>query len=241
MNTLPIEHIKFPPIDPDANQLILLIGRKKSGKSVAARRMFRDWPNIDKFVIDPSGDADPGTDIGTVTLQKLPERLPLPQRPGEHTVTRWIANPASPTYRKDLDDAVGLALHPKERRTLVWIDEGGRVFPSNQTGPHAFTLLDQCRHWWTSAIICAPRPITVNPLALQQADRLHVYDLPGPRDRKAVAENFGLSPLELNEALDEASRRGPFWYVLLVRGAGKVEPIVCEPMPMGHGYKHAQQ
>lgn len=237
----PTETVPYPRIDPDANQLIVMIGRKKSGKSVAAQRIFRDWPNIDKLVIDPTGDANPGADIGTVTIWALPKRLPTPARPGEHTVTRWVANPAGPKYAEQLDQAVGLALHPKNHRRLVWIDEGGEVFPSNQTGPNARLLLRQSRHWWTSAIICAPRPITLNPLAIQQADRVHVYDLPGKTDRQRVADDFGLSLRDLDEALDEAADRGPWWYVLLVRGAGRVEPIVCPPIPLGPSYKHAQQ
>lgn len=229
----------FPPIDPDRNQLVLVLGRKGSGKSVWAREVFRDWPGIDKWVIDPHGDADPGTDIGTATVPKLPAELPMPKRKGEHTVTRWIADAASPTYREDLDRAVGLALHPRERRTLTWIDEGGEVFPSNRTGPNARQMLQQGRHYWASAIVCCPRPVTIDPLVAAQADRVVMYDIPNPTDVERLGATIGVTPVELKAVLNDTRLRGPYWYTMYV--AETHELYRCPPLQISAGYRHAQQ
>lgn len=229
----------FPAIDPDKNQIILAVGRKGSGKSAWAYEVFRNWPGIDKFVIDPHGDADPGADIGTVTVPKLPTELPMPQRKGEHTVTRWVANPASPTYREDLDRAVGLGLFPRSRRMLLWIDEAGEVFPSNRTGPNARVLLQQSRHYATSAILCCPRPVTIDPLCLAQADRVVMYDVPNPSDVDRMAASIGLEPKVLSATLNETRARGPYWYTMY--DAREHTLYRCPPIPLSSGYVHAQQ
>lgn len=229
----------FPQLNPDLNQIILVVGRKGSGKSVNARELFRAWPYIDKFVIDPTGDADPGDDLGTVTVTTLPAALPVGKKPGQFTVTRYVANPGSPTYREDLDNAVGLALFPKDRRVLLWVDEAGEVFPANRTGPHARTLLQQSRHWYASVILCCPRPINIDPLCLAQADRVVIYDLPHPRDRERIAAAIGIEPKVLAAALDETRARGPHWYLLY--DAREHALYRLPPLPMSKGYKHAQQ
>jgi hypothetical protein len=231
--------VPFPQIDPELNQITLVIGRKGSGKSVWARETFRGWPAVDKFVIDPTGDADPGADIGTKTVHSLPEALPVAEKPGEHTVTRWVADPGSPTYREDLDRAVGLALFPKDRRVLLWIDEAGEVFPANRTGPNARTLLQQSRHWYTSVILCCPRPITIDPLCIAQADRVVIYDLPHPRDRERVAASIGIAPATLIRELDATRARGDYWFLLY--DARSHQLYRCPPLPMSKGYRHAQQ
>ena len=229
----------FPAVDPDLNQIVLVIGRKGSGKSVHARELFRGWPYIDKFVIDPTGDADPGDDLGTVTLRKLPAALPGPKQRGQYTVTRWVADPSSPTYREDLDRAVGLALFPKERRRLLWVDEAGEVFPANRAGPHARTLLQQSRHWYTSVLLCTPRPMNIDPLCISQADRVVMYDLPHPRDRERVAAAIGIEPRILAAELDITRGKGEHWYLLY--DARAHELYRCPPLPMSDGHAHAQQ
>lgn len=233
------EQHPFPAIDPDRNQLILAVGRKGSGKSGWAREVFRNWPGIDKWVIDPHGDADPGDDIGTVTVPKLPLELPLPKKKGEHTVTRWVADPGVASYREDLDRAVGLALRPRERRTLTWIDEGGEVFPSGRTGLNARVLLQQGRHYYASAIICCPRPVTIDPLVLAQADRVVMFDVPNPADVERMADTIGLARRELLATMNETKARGPYWYTMYVTEENAL--YRCPPIPMSAGYKHAQQ
>lgn len=228
----------FPQLNPDLNQLLLVIGRKGSGKSMNARELFRGWPYIDKFVIDPHGDADPGDDLGTVTYTTLPDSLPTPKK-GEYVVARWIADPRSPTYREDLDRAVGLALYPQDRRRLLWIDEAAEVFPANRIGPYARQLLQQSRHYYTSAVLCCPRPINIDPLCIAQADRVMVYDLPHPRDRERVAASIGVPPATLAGELDELRRRGDHWF--LMYDARAHELYRCPPLPLSGSHKRTQR
>lgn len=229
-----------PRIDPDKNQIITVLGRKGSGKSVWAHTTFRGWPGLDKLVIDPTGDADPGADLGTVTLRggKVPHELPLPKHRGEHTVTRYIGDPFSATWREDLDRALGMALFPKDRRTLTWVDESGDVFPVNKIGRNARTMLHQSRHWYASLILAAPRPISLDPLTLAQADHVIMYDLPHPHDRERIAGAIGIKPRVLAAELDRL-RSEPahsyLWYV-----AAEHQLYLCPPVPMDRSYRHAQ-
>lgn len=243
----------YPKVDPTRNQILLFVGRKGSGKSAAAREYFRDWGGADRFVIDPTGDADPGSprqawqpsryadDLGTVRLNQLPASLPeRPMHDGKRVpgVWRWVANPASPTYADDLDRAVGLSLFPKGRRTVTWIDEAADVFPSSGMGPHARTALAQSRHWHASYLICCPRPMTISPLVLQQADRVLMFDVPGVADRQRLAETLGW-PLkvaggnvapgnDLTSLLNEV-RRLPFHYLMF--DAASYKMYLCPPLP----------
>jgi hypothetical protein len=233
----------FPQIDPQLNQITLVLGRKGSGKSVWAREAFKSWPAVDKLAIDPTGDADPGEvlagGVRTVTVHKLPESLPMPKRAGEHVALRYVANPGAASYAEDLDRALGLALYPKNRRVLVWVDEAGEVFPANRAGPNARTLLQQSRHWYTSLLMCCPRPMNIDPLCISQADRVVIYDLPHPRDRERVAASIGIAPKVLDAELDETRARGAYWY--LMYDAREHALYRCPPLPMSEGYKHAQQ
>lgn len=201
----------YPALDPESNQILAFFGRKGSGKSVAAREHFRGWPGCDRVVIDISGDADPGEDLQPVTLHgklvQLPDRAD-PQRP---EVFRWIADPKSPSFREDIDAAIGACLFPRERKTLLWIDEGGEAFPANQVGPNGRLLLHQSRHFHTSALVCAPRPKGLDPLTYGQADRVLMFDVPSPMDRQRLADTIGLPPTKLTREMDETKKRGEFW------------------------------
>lgn len=230
----------FPVLDPELNQLLLVVGRKGSGKSVFARETFRAWPYIDKLVIDPTGDADPGADLKPLVWRgEPPARLPKAPGKGQFVVARWVADPGRPTYREDLDRALGLALFPKDRRVLVWVDEAGEVFPAGRTGPNGRTLLQQSRHWYVSVLMCCPRPINIDPLCLAQADRVVIYDLPHPRDRERVAAAIGIEPRILNAELDATRARGAHWY--LMYDARAHELYRCPPLPLAGDYTHAQQ
>lgn len=234
-----VARVPFPRINPNRNQIIAVFGRKGSGKSVQAREIFRAWPGVDKLVIDPTGDADPGADLGTVTFRKLPARLSAPQEGQSHVVARYIADPGAPTYKEDLDRSLSLALYPKDRRRLVWVDEAGEVFPVHlDARPNARILLQQSRHWYTSLILCAPRPITLSPLCLAQADRVICYDMPNPADRERIANAIGWAPKDFAREMDETRRRGPHWSMLYV--ASEHGLYRCPPVVMSAGYKHAQ-
>lgn len=228
-----------PQINPDANQIIAVFGRKGSGKSAWAYTMFREWPNIDKLVIDPTGDADPGADIGTVTITRLPLELPRSEKRGGHTVTRYIPDTRSSTYDEDLDRAVGLVLFPKDRRVLLWSDESEDTFPARGLKPNERTLLKMSRHYYASAIIADTRPINLATLVLSQADHVIMFDLPHPADRERLAAALGIKPKVLNDELDRLVREEPeFSFLWFVRRENQL--YLCPPLPLDAGYTHAQ-
>jgi hypothetical protein len=201
----------YPAIDPTSNQILAFFGRKGSGKSACAREHFRAWPGADRLIIDINGDADPGDDLPATVLHG--PLVQLPKRKDERVpeVYRWIADPKSPNFREDIDKAIGAALFPRERKVVIWIDEGGEAFPVNQTGPNGRLLLHQSRHFDTSALICAPRPKGLDPLSYGQADRVLLFDVPSPMDRQRLADTIGISAAKLSAVMDETNRRGDHW------------------------------
>ncbi|MEV4557796.1 hypothetical protein AB0K51_12440 [Kitasatospora sp. NPDC049285] len=207
----------YPVIDPSANQIIVAVGRKGSGKSAAAREHFRGWPATDRYVIDINGSADPGDDQDVIVLRgQPPHELPPRQDPAVPVTVRWIADPAADTFEDDVDRALAAALYPKDRRVLVWVDEMGEVFKAGRTGRNGRLLLHQSRHHKTSALLCGPRPKGVDPLVMAQADRVLMFDLPNTLDVARIAENIGIAPGKLAAVLNETARRGAHWSTLYV-------------------------
>lgn len=236
--------VAFPPINPADNQIIAFFGRKGSGKSQLAKELFRSWPGVDRLVLDSTGDADPGADLQPQILRSIPRPvnpedevgLPAPPRgpngkprPG---VWWYIGNPMSTTFRDDLDRAVGMALFPRKRRALLWIDEARTVMPSNATGPAASTLLEQSRHFHTSALICCPRPVTVNPLLLAQADRVVVFDVPAKADRERLADTLGYPRPVMDEWCNIVAR-SPYSFLMYV--AVDHAMYLCPPVAISGG------
>jgi len=219
----------WPPIDPTKNQIITIIGKKGSGKSVAARHLFRSWPGSDRLIIDITGDADPGDDMNAIRLPQDLTRLPAFDPNQGPQVYRWIPDTRSATFRDDIDRALGAGLYPKDRPVLVWVDEKGEAFKANQTGPHGRTALHQGRHHKLSMILCGPRAMGVEPLCISQGDRVLMYDVPNPADRERIAANIGVSPRVLTAELNETKRRGPYWYLMYV--AAEDQLYRCPPLP----------
>jgi hypothetical protein len=189
---------------------LLFVGRKHSGKSVAAHAYWNTWTR-DRLVVDVTGDAlKDFPDPSTTLLRELPDKWqpeyneddPMARRRVQSSL-RYIPNPRSETYYADLDRAVGLAVDHGRRHgpTLCWIDEIGRVARANQTGPHARLALEQGRHHHLSMLMCGPRPVGIDPLALSQADRVLIFETPHPRDQARLAEELGLDPKHLGAAI----------------------------------------
>jgi hypothetical protein len=206
----------YPVIDPEQNQLMLFVGRKGSGKSVAAREHFRGWSTMDRLVIDVNGDADPGDDLDAQILRGSVTQLPARRHADTPEVYRWIADPSAPTFAEDIDHALGAMLYPREQKVVGWVDEAGEAFPAGRLGPHARTLLHQSRHFSASCIMCCPRPKGIDPLCLSQADRVLMFDVPHPLDRQRLAEGMGIRPAVLDRELDETRRRGPHWSTMFL-------------------------
>jgi hypothetical protein len=203
-------------LDPHKPQIITAWGKKGSGKSYLNRMIFRSWP-YDRLCIDVNGNADPGIDAERVTLP-LPTKFPAPAATvGEKRRPQSLyfrAHPGSPTYREDLDRAVGLALYPQDHRCLVWAGEVGALQPRGNAGPHMATLLQQNRHYNVTALFDGPRPVYVDPLTLAQSNLVAVYKLPNPADRKRIAESIGMDPREFDRECFRTWRRGDHWFLL---------------------------
>lgn len=201
--------LAYPVVDPTKNAIFTFFGRKGSGKSQAAREHFRAWPDTDRLVIDINGDANPGDDLGAIVLHGPLVQLPERRDPKIPETYRWIADPKSPTFREDIDKAIGAALFPRTRKVLLWIDEGGEAFPIHQVGPNGRLLLHQSRHFLCSALICAPRPKGLDPLTYGQSDRVLMFDMPAPMDRQRIAETIGIPAVKLSRIMNETARKGP--------------------------------
>jgi hypothetical protein len=186
-------------LDPSKPIHVACVGKKGSGKSVLARVLFESYP-YDRLVIDTNGTIEPAEDW--LTLRKEPpETWPAPREDGERVTVHFIPDPGSSTFEEDMDRAVGLAY--SHQRTMLWVDEGGVLARSNQVPAHTRRALHQGRHRDLSQLWCAPRPITMDPLVLAQADLVYVFALPNPADRRRVAETIGWEPDDLDLAVRE--------------------------------------
>jgi hypothetical protein len=221
----PLQRIN--PLEP---MIVSAWGKKRSGKSYLNRSLFRSWP-YDRLVIDVNGNTDPGPDAEKLTTP-LPTKFPEPAGvvgSARHARSLWFrAHPGSPTYREDLDRAVGLALYPQDHRTLLWAGEVGELQPHGHPGPHMRTLLMQNRHYNCTALFDGPRPTYVDPLTLHQSDLVAVFPLPNPADRRRIAEAIGVPPKEFDAVCFETWRREGHWFVLYDANADtlyKHEPI----------------
>jgi hypothetical protein len=226
---------EFPVVlDPSKPMIISAWGRKGSGKSTFNRRIYDSWP-YDKLCIDVNGDADPGPDAERVNTP-LPSRFPAPAtptlgaRPQGPRNLHYVADVGSATYRDDLDRAVGLALFPKDQRTLVWCGEVAEFMPhANSADPHMRVLLHQNRHYAASVLFDGPRPMNVDPLTIGQSDLIAIYHLPNPKDVQRLAENMGYPPARLYDECQETWRRGKYWFLLWDAPAHKI--YRCPPLP----------
>ena len=70
--------------------------------------------------------------------------------------------------------------------------------------------LRQGRHADLTLILATPRPLTVDPLVLSQADWVYIFKLRNPADRKRVAETIGWDPKDIDAAIADLA---PFEYL----------------------------
>lgn len=224
-------------VDPDRSNIIVCVGTKGTGKSEAARMMFDAWPG-DRVVIDVTGDArpdDPATVIRTAPFgAAMPE--PDPEGPSPDRVTVWArVDPRSATYRDDQDDALNLALYPRHRPALVWVDEYAELATAAKMGPNTKLMLHSSRHYHTSALLCFPRPRFVPVLTIAQADKILIYRTPNTDDREILAKNMGYPVREFEAHYAKTMRRDRHAFLLFDAHQGVL--IGCPPLPLAttHG------
>jgi len=202
-------------IDPGRSSVVLFVGTKGSGKSAGARQIFDSWP-ADRVVIDVTGDARPD-DPDTIALTApFPSQLPEPDHDaGQKRITAWArVDPRSPTYEHDQDQALGLALYPRHRNTLAWIDEYGQAATAAKIPPNLRLALNSSRHYYLTLLLACPRPRHIPTLTIQQADRVFIFRLPNPADREVVAENAGIPLPTFERQYHDAQRRDKHAFLL---------------------------
>lgn len=201
-------------LDPTAAAIIVSVGKKGSGKSIMANLIGKSWP-YDMVVIDVAGDdgpmpRKPGTGSHDVIelrgpVDELPRAWPEHLRWQEKRpmILRYCPDAGSPTELEDMDAVVGLAYSHSgnPRPCLLLIHEIGRVAPANRTPPHTRRVLNHSRHRQLTAVLCGPRPMTVDPLVVAQADLVYTFELNNPADRRRVAEEIGWAPGDFDAAV----------------------------------------
>ncbi len=210
-------------LDPRRSTYVSIFGRKGSGKSFLASRLFARYP-FDKVVIDPSGDAE-GVDDAELLTAPLPAKLPKGEQ-GRPRTWRFIPDAGADDFRDDLDRVIGLAMHHPRGRCALWLDELNLVSPGpNQTGPNLRRALYMGRHHGLTMFACGPRPMTIDPLVLSQADHVAIFQLPNPNDRRRVADAIGIGPKEFDAWHEQIGEREFFWYDARAHDAVILPPL----------------
>jgi hypothetical protein len=189
-------------LDIADGRLLSFIGKKRSGKSVMALSYFMSYPG-DKIVLDIAGDDGPtGKDIIDLegNADDLPRKWPDGKRDGNRPMTlRYTPDAGSSTYVEDMDQVVALAM--THGNCCLLIHEMGDLAQSNRTPPHTRRMLRQNRHRRVTALMCSPRPQTMDPLVLQQSDVVYVFETMNPHDRRRIADSIGWDPRAFDESV----------------------------------------
>ncbi len=200
----------------DNGAIITIIGKKRSGKTALGLVLGQDFDG-DMIVIDPAGDDGP-TGPGVYELRgavdELPTRFPehARERPEDRVILHYVPDAGSPTHLQDMDRVVGMAFahSTKERPAMLIVHESGVLAPVHKTQPHTRRVLNHNRHRGLVCVFTMPRPKTVDPLLIGQADLVYIFELPNADDRDRIAETVGWSKQGLHMDLDEI---GPHEYL----------------------------
>lgn len=190
-------------IEPEKGVIITCLGKKRSGKSKMALLWFESYP-YDRIVVDLNGTDGPHKDVIELrgTVDDLPKKWPEHLREdGKRMTLRYHPDAGSPTFLEDVDAVLGLAW--STGRVCVLIHEVGQVAKSGRTPAHMLRILQSNRHRQLTVIMCCPRPYTVDPLVLGQADLVYVFELPNKRDRERVAEEIGWDTADFAAGINE--------------------------------------
>lgn len=217
-------------IDPAESTVVLLVGMKHSGKSAAARQIFDAWP-LDRVVVDVTGDARPDDPATLALTAPFASQLPEPDHDaGQTRVTAWArVDPRSATYEHDQDQALGLAIYPRHRDTLVWIDEYGQAATAQRITPNLRLALNSSRHYHLTLLLACPRPRNIPVLTISQADRVFIFRLPNPDDREVVASNAGIPLATFERQYHDSQRRGK--QAFLLWDPQQQVLLNCPPLP----------
>lgn len=223
-------------LEPSQGNIVTCVGKKRSGKSVMGLLIFRSYPG-DRVVIDVAGDDGPvGPDIITLTgtVADLPRTWPEEERKELNGVPqpmtlRYVPDAGSPTFLEDMDCVAGLAYTHGD--CCLMVHEMGVLAPANRTPPHVRRILNHNRHQRLTCIFCLPRPKTMDPLVLSQADLVYVFDTPNAGDRARIAENIGWPGIDFDDAVQEL---GPHEYLRYDANEAKPEDDTAADLRLTH-------
>lgn len=213
---------------PEGPLQIVVTGRKGTGKSELSYRLWDSWPG-DRLVIDYTGDFYGRHEaleeaVGTHRVREPIDAWPSPGD-GERMSLAYLPDHTHPLCAELIDLAVGDAYN--RGYVLLVVEEMGQVAPAHRTQPNMRRLLNMGRHAPIWSIFNGPRPMTVDPLVLANADVVYVFDLPGPSDRRRVADLIGWNPADLDLAVAELPDHGYLRYV-----ARRHELLSFPPLPL---------
>lgn len=194
--------------DPRKAVQIFVCGKKGYGKTELAYHLFDGYP-YDRLAIDINHDLKMPED--TLYLEH-----PLPSRwPGELYRERFGSkkrqtlcfrpDAGDAEYYDDIDRAIALAFAHIGKKALL-VEEAHEAAPQNHTPPHMRRALRHGRHRDLTLILDTPRPMTIDPLSIGQADYVYAFRLPNPTDRRRVAENIGWDPKDFDAAMTEVRK-----------------------------------
>lgn len=230
-------------IDPDLGVITVSIGKKRSGKSVMSLLLFSQYPH-DKLVINTNLDDGPtGPDVVMLphpTLEEVEDGVPRfapvawPEDRRRHDrhdrplpMTCCYQPDAGRRYALyEIDEYVGLVLAHGQTtgHCGILVHEARLVFPAGRVPGNAKRLLNHNRHNNVTGFFAGPRPVTVDPLLLAQADLVYCFELPNPRDRRRVAEEIGTPPGDFDAAVHAL---GPHEYLRF--DANETKPADGQP------------
>jgi hypothetical protein len=89
---------------------------------------------------------------------------------------------------------------------MLVIHEVGRAWPAGRTPPAGKRVVNHSRHHGLTVVLAGPRTLTVEPLAISQADLVYTFELKQPGDRRRIAENIGWDPGDFDAAVHDLGR-----------------------------------
>lgn len=184
-------------LDWSDGRIITCLGKKKSGKSVMGKLLFRSYDIGDRIVIDVAGDDGPKPSRENQVyaiegrVDELPAEWPEQLRPDRDAkmTLYYRPDPRSPTYLEDMDHVVGLGM--SHGQTCILIHETHRIAPSNRVPPNMRWALDQNRHRHVTLILCNQRRAHMDLAVINNADLLYIFKMRVADDREEIAKAIG--------------------------------------------------
>lgn len=196
--------------DPHKPTQIFVSGKKGQGKTELAWLVFVSYP-YDRALIDPNGDIKTDGLVNVVELSPpIPARWPTSQFEDPNLPGTVVFRPdfEDDDYLADMDRVVRLCrVHG---RCCLFVDECHELINVNRVPPAARRALRQGRHDDLTSIWATPRPMTIDPLAISNADWVYTFKLRNPDDRERVAKNIGWNPRDFEAAVADL---GDFEYL----------------------------